>query len=223
MLYMERELQIVKINLKHFLLPHLLLCIGLMVLSPLFMGIENLDPSRTARVLEMFTALMGIIILTPICFPEQNNDIRELIEAKYISYTKVILIRILANILCLMLIIGLYIIWLKYNNCTFPMMKYYLGTLAEAFFLGGLGFCSFVIFNQIAVGYLLPIMYYIMAFGSGKKLLKGFYPFSMVYGSYYEKINLAILGLVLFIVGVFYIYSGKRLTLKKWTFGKLNR
>lgn len=208
---MERNLQIVRVNLKHFMLPHLVLCILLMGLSPLFIGIENLDASRTARVLEMFVALAGIIMLTPIFLPEQNADIRELVEAKHISYTKVLLIRMLESLFCLMLFIGLYIALLSYNNCSFPILYYYLGTLAEALFLGGMGLCAFSLFDQIAIGYLLPVMYYIMAFGGGTKLLKGFYPFSMIYGSYLEKVNLAVLGGVLIIIGLCYPYLSKKL------------
>lgn len=212
---MERELQILKVNLKHFILPHLLLCIVLMGLSPLAIGIENLDAQRTARVLEMFTALSGIIILTPVCLPEQNGDIRELLEAKYLSYTRVVLARILENLFFLMIIIGLYIIWLKLNNCSFPMFNYYLGTLAEAFFLGGMGFCAYVVFGQIAVGYLLPLMYYIMASCGGRRLLGSLYPFSMIYGSYREKFYLAVLGLVMFVVGVGYIHFYRILRYRK--------
>lgn len=219
---MERKLQLLKVNLKHFILPHLLLCIVLTGLSPLVIGIENLDAQRTARVLEMFTATTGIIMLTPVCLPEQSSDIRELVESKYLSYTRVVLARIVENLICLMIITGLYIIWLKLNNCSFPMLKYYLGTLTEAFFLGGLGFCALAVFGQIAVGYLLPIMYYIMAFGGGRRLLGSFYPFSMVYGSYREKIYLAVLGLVLFAVGVAYTYFYKKLRYKRWAKSLVN-
>jgi hypothetical protein len=74
-----------------------------------------------------------------------------------------------------------------------------------------MGLCAFSLFDQIAIGYLLPVMYYIMAFGGGTKLLKGFYPFSMIYGSYLEKVNLAVLGGVLIIIGLCYPYLSKKL------------
>lgn len=212
---MEGKLQIIRVNLKHFMLPQILLSIILAILSPVFIGIENLDASRTARVLEMFVALFGIIMLTPLCVPEQDNDIRELVEAKYFSYIKVVMIRILEGLLCLIIITGLYIILLKYNNCSFPTLKFFLGTFAEACFLGALGFCAFVISNQIAIGYLLPFMYYLMAAGGGKKLFRDFYPFSMIYGSYREKINLAVLAVILMAAGLTYIYIYKRIKVKK--------
>jgi len=180
----------------------------------LFIGIENLDAQKSAQVLEMFAALFGIIMLTPLCLPEMDNDIRELVESKYVPYIGVVIIRIMEALFFLMVIIALYTIMLKLNNCTFPFLKYLLGTFAEAYFLGGLGFCACVVFNQIAIGYLLPVMYYIMAIGGGKKLLGSFYPFSMIYASYQEKVNLAVLGTVLTIAGLYNICFYKRIKVK---------
>jgi hypothetical protein len=179
------------------------------------MGTENLDASKSARVLEMYVALIGIVILTPIYLPEKNSDLRELVTAKFIPYARVIALRILLALFTMMLMIGLYIVLLRNNNCIFPIVPYYFGTLAEALFLGGMGFCAYGIFKQIAVGYLLPVMYYITAFGAGTKLMKAFYPFSMIYGSYREKLNLAVAGIVLVIIGLTYPYLEKRFVFKR--------
>lgn len=178
------------------------------------MGVENLDAAMTARVLEMYTALIGIILLTPITLPEQNRDIRELIGAKYTSFAAVTIIRIVEAGVSLLVITGLYILLLKHNNCTFPVSNYYLGTLAEAIFLGGMGFATCIIFDQIAIAYMLPLVYYILNMGSGRKLLKGFYLFSMSSGSYKEKGNLAILGFAMMILGICFPYA-KRYIMQK--------
>lgn len=201
---MARYYQIGKVNLRFNLLPHLLLSLALLCISPVLMGVENLDASRTARVLEMFVALLGIILLTPIFLPEQNKDIKDLVEAKYTSLTAVYLIRILEGLLCLVILIGGYILVLQFNNCSFPEMKFFLGTLAEAIFLGGMGLCAYSLFNQIAVAYMLPLMYYVLAFGGGKKLLHNYYLFSMIYDSFQEKIYLVVLGFILIIIGILY-------------------
>jgi ABC-type sulfate transport system permease subunit len=116
------------------------------------------------------------------------------------------------NELCIIKLTKLgFIIILHSNNCTFPVLKYYLGTLAEAFFLGGMGLCACSLFDQIAIAYMLPLMYYILCFGAGKKLLKDFYLFSMLYGSYQEKVRLAVMGLVLITIGICYPYLVKRI------------
>jgi hypothetical protein len=210
----ERYFQIVKINLKYNLLPHLLLSVVFLCISPLLMGTENLDAVSTAKVLELYAAFVGIILLTPVFLPEQNNDTRDLVEAKYTPAAAVSLIRILEACFSMSVLLGAFVLYLQNNNCSFPELKFYVGTLAEAFFLGGMGLCAYSIFDQIAVAYLIPLMYYIMAFAGGKKLLGHFYLFSMTYGSYQEKRNLAVLGFVLIVIGITYRYKAKLIVSK---------
>ena len=213
---MARYLQIGKVNLRLSLLPSLLLSVVLLLLSPLVMGVENLDASRTAAVLEMFVALIGIILITPINLPEQNKDIRDLVEAKYTSITVILLIRLIEAIVSLAILIGGYIIFLRLNHCSFPQLQFYLGTLAEALFVGGIGFCAYSIFNQIAIAYMLPLVYYIVSISPGRKLLKDFYLFSMRYGSYREKFYLAVAGVILIIFGLGYPYIVKRILPRRY-------
>lgn len=176
----------------------------------MILGIENLDAVSTAKALEMFVALLGIVLLTPIFLPEQNKDIKDLVKAKFISSTVVYIIRILESLLSLIIFIGVAVLILKFNGCTFPEMNYFLGTLAEAIFLGGIGIFTYRIFDQIAVAYMLPMMYYIMAISGGRKLLKDFYLFSMMYGSYREKIVLVTTGLILIMLALTCPYLYKR-------------
>ena len=58
---MERYLQIEKVNLKYNVPLHILICVLLLLVSPLLMGVENLKAEDTAKVLEVYAALMGII------------------------------------------------------------------------------------------------------------------------------------------------------------------
>ncbi|HWT76698.1 MAG TPA: hypothetical protein VN258_18525 [Mobilitalea sp.] len=208
---MERYIQIGTVNLKFNLVPHIFIAIMMLCISPLILGVENLDSVSTAKVLEMYVALLGIVLLTPIFLPEQNKDIRDLVEAKYTSATAVYLIRILEAGICLAILIGSYILILKNNQCIFPEWEFFLGTLAEALFLGGMGLCAYSLFDQIAIAYLLPMMYYIMAIGGGQKLLKDFYPFSMIYGSYQEKKLLAVIGFIMIVVGLSYPYISRKI------------
>jgi hypothetical protein len=205
----EKYLHIGKSNLKHNLLPHLTIATLFLCLTPFLMGISYLDTPNTARILEMYVALLGIILLTPIYLPEQNKEIRELVEAKFTSSIIVIIIRVLEAMLCMIILIGVYIILLKNNHCSFPEMKFYLGTLGEAVFLGGMGFFVYSIFDQIAVAYMLPLVYYMINY-SGRKYLKDFFLFSMSYEGYREKVYLAIVGLVLIVLGICYPYISKR-------------
>jgi hypothetical protein len=201
-MFVEKYLQIGIVNFKHQLLPHLLLSFVVLLFSPFILGVENLDAVQTAQALEMYVAFLGIILLTPIYYPEQNQDLKDLVNSKYTSLTTVIFIRLLEAFLCLALFVGGFIIFLKNNHCTFPETYFYLGTLAEAVFLGGMGFLAYSIFDQIAIAYMLPMVYYVMAIGGGSKLLKVFYPFSMMYGSYREKVYLCITGGLFLLIGL---------------------
>ncbi len=201
---MEIYFQIAKSNLWHNLFVHIVIAFLFLLISPCFMGMKNLDAASTAKVLEMYVALIGIILLTPISLPEQNKEIRNLIEAKYTPSALVTIIRLFEAFFTMVLMIGIFIIILKNNNCIIPMGNYFLGTLAGAVFLGGVGFFAYSVFDQIAIAYMLPMVFYIINFGGGKKIAKDFYLFSMGYASYDEKVTLAITGSILIIAGVCY-------------------
>lgn len=199
---MERYLQIGKVNLKHNILPHLLVTAAILCLSPLVLGVSNLEAPDTAKVLERYVALTGIIILTPVFLPEQNKDLRDLVNSKYMKAVSVYFIRIVEAVLILAVFLGIYMWMLDGNNCQMDLIKYYGGTIAEMLFLGGLGVLGYGLSDNVVIGYMLPVFYYIVAMGSGDKYLKMFYPFSMEAGSYTEKIYLLVTAAVMITAGV---------------------
>lgn len=199
---MEKYWQIEKANLKHNVFLHILVCLILLALSPFLMGVSNLGPQDTAKALEMYVALLGIVLLTPIFLPEQPKDIRDLVNSKYISSAAVYLIRLVGNGLILAVFLSGYILLLKNSHCQFPALRYFLGTYAEMFFFGSLGIFCYGLCDNLVIGYMMPLMYYITAIGSGSKYLKLFYPFSMVTGSYKEKFVLSAAAVILTAAGI---------------------
>ena len=183
---MESVWQIEKINLKHHIPLHLLVCILLLGISPLLMGVANLSAEDTAKVLERYVALLGIILIIPVFLPEQDKNLRDLVYAKYRSASSV------------------YLWMLRRGNCTFPTAAYFLGTYAEMLFLGSIGLCCYGLFDHLVAGYMASMVYYITALGSGPKYLKMFYPFSMSMGSYTEKFWLAAAAIALTGIGIFF-------------------
>ena len=95
---MERYWQIEKINLKYNVPLHILVCALILGLSPFLVGVANLEKQDTAKVLEMYAALIGIVMLTPIFLPEQSKEIRELAGSKYMKSSSVYLLRFIGNI-----------------------------------------------------------------------------------------------------------------------------
>lgn len=201
---MERYWQIQKINIKHHVPLHLLICIGILGISPLLMGVANLSAEDAAKVLERYVALTGIILIPPVFLPEQDKDIRGVVYAKYTKASSVYLIRLAGNLILLAAFLGIYIGIMKWNHCDFPPGKYFLGTLSEIIFFGGLGLAFYGISDNLVSGYMAPVMYYVVAIGGGYKHLKRLYPFSMSMGSYREKGWLLAAGVLLLAAGIYF-------------------
>lgn len=201
------------------LLPHLIISLIFCLLTPVFFGVENLDAIRTAQLLEMYIGLVGIIMLTPIFLPEQYKDIKDVVYSKKTAMIEVHVIRVLEGIICQGILLFCVLLYLRNNNCDFPFLQYYLGIMANAIFLGGIGIFIYALFDNIAIAYMMPIMYYLLNYGSSKKMLGRFILFSMVRGSYNEKYYLAIVGILLIMIGILIRHFEKTITMN-W-FGRI--
>lgn len=199
---MERYWQIEKVNLKNNIPLHAAVCVLMLLISPFLMGVANLGAQDSAKVLEMYVALIGIVLIPPVLLPEQDHDIRELVFTKYMDSQVVYLLRLLGNLFLLALMLSVYIGMLRYHGCEFPAGKYFCGTLAEMFFLGGIGLFFYGLSDHFVIGYMVPIVYYIAAVGGGEKYLGMFYPFSMVRGGYHEKVWLLAAAVLLAAAGI---------------------
>lgn len=200
---MGKYLEIIKENSRHNLPIQAGIAILLLCLSPLVLGIENLPLADTAKVLEMYVALLGIIFLPPIFFPEQNKDLRDLIRSKYTNITVIYVLRAFEAIVILCLLLGAYMLILLNNGCAVDFPQYFAGTLSEMIFMGSLGILFYALTDNLIAGYMIPIFYYITALGSGAKYLKSFYPFSMSLGSFVEKYWLLGAGFILGAIGIY--------------------
>lgn len=198
---MERNLQIAKVNLKYNLLPHVVICFLFFIAAPAMMGIENLNQYQTAQVLEMFVSLFGIILFIPQFLPDQDKNIRDLLESKKESMLKIQFIRFFVAFLSLSFIILMFLLRLKYGGCSFEFGKLFYGTMANCIFLGGLGILIYGFVDNVAVAYMVPILYYILNYGPGKKLGK-FYLFTMARGSSDEKLYILIAGIIMIACGI---------------------
>lgn len=199
---MENYVQIGKYNLKYNIPPHFIICTLLLLLSPLILGLQNLNKIETAKVLEMYVIFIGIIMLTPIFLPEQNKDIRDLLNTKALSMAVVYGIRVLEAVVLLIAMVSIFIVVLKLGNCDFPAIPYFFGTMAGILALGGTGLVFYALADQVVVGYMIPLLYYLVSYGTKSKYLGKFYLFSMSEGRSDEKIYLAIAGILLIGLGI---------------------
>lgn len=174
-----------------------LLSLLLAAAAPVIFGIRNLDETATAYVLERYLILSGALLFTPLFFPEQNPNIRELTESKRMGSLPILLNRVLQSVLLLIVLLSTFLGIMSMSGCTFGFGKMLFGTLSSALFLGALGFLTCAVIGNLVAGYLVPAGYFILNFFAGDKL-GSFYLFSMSAGSSQNKLWLLLGAVFLF-------------------------
>lgn len=199
---MERFAALVKENLRFHLPIPFVLSLGLVVLSPLFVGIRNLSPQETAKVLEYVLVFLGILLFPPVFLPEQNPEVRDLLRARYTSLGTLYGIRVILALLSALALTGVYLAVLKEGNCSFELWKSYGGTISGIVFLGGIGIFAYGLTSQVVIGYMIPLLYYVLCMGAGPKKMGVFYLFAMTQGEFSWKIWQAGAGVLLLGAGI---------------------
>lgn len=197
----EKYLEITKVQLKHHAWQHLLVSILLLAASPLVLGISNLDAAQSAKVLETYVALTGIILFVPVFLPEQDRDLWDVIKAKYTNIMSVYLARILISLFFSALLTLAFLLVMKAGNCEIEPVKYYFGTMAEIIAFGGIGIFAYAVTDNLIVGYMIPLGYYVAGIMAGYQYMKKFYPFGML-TDYDTKYWILAAGLVLMGCGI---------------------
>lgn len=179
----------------------MLICAVMLILSPLVLGIRNLNGAQSAKVLETYVALIGIILFTPVFLPEQNKDLRDLITSKYTKIAEIYRVRIFLSMMTAFLLVFFYMMVMRAGNCEMEQWKYFFGTVVEIIAFGGLGVFAYGVSDNLIIGYMAPLMYYAAAIGMGEKYLRKLYPFGMV-SDYQTKYWLLAVGVVLLVTGI---------------------
>ena len=100
-----------RMNIRHNSILHIALSAAVLLLTPVLFGIAELDALAAAVPLEMFVALIGIILLTPVFQPEHTPGTEELVAAKYVGCGIIYAIRVLYSLGILMLLILLFSVY----------------------------------------------------------------------------------------------------------------
>ena len=106
-------LEIAKINLRHNALLSIGVAVLLCLVTPFLIGtaiwIGIPQPCRW----RCFVSLIGIVLLTPVFQPEQNEEIDDLVSSKYCSTAKVHLIRTVYSVGIAALLICVFTVYMK--------------------------------------------------------------------------------------------------------------
>ena len=100
--------KILSVNLKNNFLIHFVLANVVAALTPVVFTISSLDSRASGQPIEMLLVFIGMIMLTPIFQPEQNEEIRDVIRSKKTSYLLVCMIRVLYSVFAIFLITALF-------------------------------------------------------------------------------------------------------------------
>lgn len=207
---MVETLEIAKTNLRHNSLFSIAAAVMLCLITPLLIGTANLDRNSAAMPLEMFVSLIGILLLTPVFQPEQNEEIHDLVSSKYCSTEKVYLIRTLYTVGVVVLLICLFVVYMQTQGSDVTMIQVF-GAAADAIFLGSMGMLTSALTGNTVIGYMPPFLYYALNIGMGPKL-GNFYLFSMTVGNFRAKIWLLAAGALMIIVSMLYqIFRRRRM------------
>lgn len=201
---------VLKVQIKLGFIVHLGCSLLVLLLTPVIFGIKNLDAIASSFVLERFVALIGIILITPLFLPEQNPSVQEISESKYTSLIGIYLVRLCLAIAATILLVGVFLVIMQMNMCSFPTFQFWIGTFATAFGLGSLGFMSYALSENLVVGYLVPSAFYLMNLVTGSKL-GYFYLFSLSINQMLEKYIWLAMGIGLIVIGLVFRYF-KRIT-----------
>lgn len=176
----KQLLSVAAINLRANSLPHLALAALMTGLAPVLIGISGLNAQAAAQPLEMYASLIGIVLLTPIFMPEQDERIADAVAAKAFPHLATCLLRACYSLAVLALLLGMLTYYMKWQGSEVGY-THAAGGFASAVMLGAIGMIGAAIARNAVVGYMAAAAYYGLNFG-GSAAVGKLYLFGMSHG-----------------------------------------
>ena len=120
--------------------------------------------------MEMYVALTGIVLLTPLFMPEQDREIWRLEQSRVFPMWKLYALRIVTALAALAAVVTVFVGILACGNEGLNLWNLWLGGFCEAVFLGSLGYFTSALTNQAVLGYMISILYYAVNVGASDRL-----------------------------------------------------
>lgn len=165
----SRFLKITSVNLKHnFPVNFVLACIAAAAAPALF-GISSLSARDAYKPIEFMLSFSGMFLLTPVFYPEQNENIRDLMRSKKTGYLSVCLIRVICSVTALALISAALTYVMKLSESDVGIQHFFAG-FVSALLLGGMGFLASSVSGNVTAGYMAAAIFYLAGYGLKDKL-----------------------------------------------------
>ena len=139
--------------------------------------------------------------MTPIFLPEQEDSVRDVMQSRETGLTPVYLIRAGTALLALLCLSLSAVLMLRTGSCQVDL-SFVSAVFANGIFLGGLGMLSYGICGNIAVGYMIPVLYYVLNFAGKPQSFGPFYLFSMSQGHTGGKWLMLLCGCILITLSI---------------------
>ena len=165
------------VNLKANSIPHITAMILLTVMTPVIFGLSSLTSEYAAQPLEMYLVLAGTILMTPVFLPEQNENIRDTVRVRRMSYLSVCIMRTAYLALLTFFPYAVITAIMRHSESTVTVGMMF-GGITTALFLGSIGLAAAGISGNVLIGYMASLIYYVLNF-FGRDKLGVFYMFSM--------------------------------------------
>lgn len=162
--------KILSVNLRRNFLPHLLAAVFVIAVFMVMMGISALNEVQAARPLEMAMPLAGVILLTPVFHPEQDENIRDVVRSKRTSYLAVCVLRVIYSVFFLALLCASFVL-MMYMCESAATFRHFIGGFASGLFLGAVGFFFAGISRSVIAGYMAALIYYIANYAFGRRIV----------------------------------------------------
>jgi membrane-associated HD superfamily phosphohydrolase len=190
---MSRYLSIAKYNLRFNLLPFILAAMGVLFVTPVLFGVTALDVQSAAYPLELALPFIGVVLLTPVYSPEQDNGIMGTVASRETPYMLIYAMRIVLSVLLTLVLLCAFTGFMAAQESEVTLL-HAMASFANAVFLGGLGILAASISSSTVIGYMLPVLYFVLDLMGGNAPLTLFS--LMRGGTMAGKVTLFFIGLL---------------------------
>ncbi|MBD5138584.1 MAG: hypothetical protein HDT24_04675 [Ruminococcus sp.] len=165
----SRQAKIVSVNLRYNFLPHFAIACLIALAVPTIFSISSLTERGAAQPLEYLLSFAGAFLFTPIFYPEQNKNVRDLIRSKRTGYLSVCLVRVVYSAAALAVIVGAMVLTMKLCESAVTW-RHFAGGYASALLLGSVGLFFAGASGNVTAGYMASVIYYLAGYAMKEKL-----------------------------------------------------
>lgn len=169
---MKRDLSIAAGFTKYSYKWHLLIVLLFGLFSGTVISYRNLNMDGCAAIMEKYAVFAGIILFAPLLLPEQDWELWQLERSKAMTVYRMECIRIIEAMLFLLIVVAGFLLAMKRGNSEFDMWLLGRGAYVEILFLGSIAFFFSAVTNQVIIGYMMSVIYYIVNLSAPKYLWK---------------------------------------------------